>query len=98
MLRMFLVAWATCAFAQEQPVRPAEIDPNTKIEGGADLRGSGAGAGAGARDEEKRQTDKSPVQPRDELDQNRPEQDKPISERKPREREDASKGETNAPR
>jgi len=98
MLRIFLVAWTTCALAQEQPVRPTEIDPNTRIEGGADLRGSGAGAGAGARDEEKRQADKSPVQPRDEPEQNRPGQDKPISERKPRQSEDAPKGETTAPR
>ena len=87
---------ATAAFAQQ---RPAEIDPNTKIEGGADPRGSGARAGAQPRANP--ETDARPqgrevgVEPQ-KID---PKEDRPISARKPqdvdRERaEDAAKGET----
>ena len=79
------------ALAQEQE-RRIEIDPNTKIEGGADVRGSGAGAGSGARPDN-RIENKAPVD-----EQKRIEKDKPTSERKPQEREpepeDAAKGVT----
>lgn len=68
------------ALAQEQE-RRLEIDPNTKIEGGADVRGSGANAGASARPDSKTE-DKAPVD-----EQKRTEKDKPTSERKPQERE-----------
>jgi hypothetical protein len=68
------------AFAQEKE-RGLEIDPNTKIEGGADVRGSGANAGASARPDGKIE-DKTPLE-----EQKQPEKDKPISERKPQERE-----------
>ena len=75
------------ALAQEQE-RRLEIDPNTKIEGGADVRGSGANAGASARPDNKVE-DKTPLD-----EHKRIEKDKPISERKPQEREpeDAAKG------
>ncbi|HWM42082.1 MAG TPA: hypothetical protein VNP36_06560 [Burkholderiales bacterium] len=69
------------ALAQEQE-RRLEIDPNTKIEGGADVRGSGANAGASARPDSKIE-DKTPVDER----KQEVEKDKPISERKPQERE-----------
>ena len=87
--------------------RPLDIDPNTKTQGGADLRGSGANAGAGAQSDNKIETDKSRAGPADESrvhergnvagpDKSGPEKDKPVSERKPHEREleDASKGAT----
>lgn len=76
------------AVAQER--RP-EIDPNTKIEGGADVRGSGANAGAGRP--ESRIENNTRIEP----DKKAPERDKPISERKPQERErddEPAKGET----
>jgi hypothetical protein len=90
------------AVAQQQPT---EIDPNTKIHGGADVRGSGADAGAGSRVETEPRRDESPAniarpEPLD------PKEDKPISARKPQERErerereregDAAKGETAKP-
>lgn len=66
------------AGAQE---RPPDVDPNTKIEGGADLRGSGAEAGASAVPHDK--NDKNMTQP----EKRDPEKDKPISERRPQERE-----------
>ena len=76
------------SFAQERPapVQPSDVDPNTKIEGGADLRGSGAAAGAGAG------PDKKIENPQDKRDL---EKEKPTSERKPqeREREEADKAE-----
>ena len=67
---------------------PLEIDPNTRIQGGADPRGSGAAAGAGVRRDNKMDTE-----PRDEPpgtnvprpDKTEPDRDQPISERKPRE-------------
>jgi hypothetical protein len=83
-----------------------EIDPNTKIEGGADVRGSGANAGAGARSDNKIESE-SRVERREEPredergnvagpDRTAAEKDKPVSARKPQEREleDASKGAT----
>ena len=39
---------SSAAFAAQPPL---EIDPNTRIQGGADVRGSGAAAGAGMRDD-----------------------------------------------
>jgi hypothetical protein len=78
---------------------PLDIDPNTKIQGGADVRGSGANAGADAQSEKKPTLEN---EKRDEIarpDARSDEKDKPISERKPREREseDASRGETKLP-
>jgi hypothetical protein len=83
------------AVAQDRPV---EIDPNTRIQGGADVRGSGANAGAGARPDNKIESD-TRVGERGNVagpDKGGHEKDKPISERKPQEREpeDASKGGT----
>ena len=81
-----------------------DVDPNTKTEGGADLRGSGANAGSGARSDDKledgaRLGRSEPPRPAERGDVAGPdtaaaEKDKPISARKPREREleDASKG------
>lgn len=81
-----LAVLAPWAAAQERPV---EIDPNTKTQGGADVRGSGADAGENkasnkARAEEERRDAK----------------DKPLAERKPREEresEEAAKGATAKP-
>lgn len=75
------------AVAQDRPV---EIDPNTRIQGGADVRGSGANAGAGAQPDHKIESN---TRVPDKSDQ---EKDKPISERKPQEREPehAAKGAT----
>jgi hypothetical protein len=83
-----------------------EIDPNTKIEGGADVRGSGANAGAGARSDNKIESETRVgrrEEPREDErgnvagpDPTAAEKDKPVSARKPQEREleDASKGAT----
>jgi hypothetical protein len=85
---------------------PVDVDPNTKTEGGADLRGSGANAGSGAPSDGKIQNGtrlerSEPPRPPERGDVAGPdaaaaEKDKPISARKPREREleDASKGGT----
>jgi hypothetical protein len=89
-LPILLLIWTSSVLAQERSARPIEIDPNTKIEGGADVRGSGASAGAGTRSEEKTDADKPRMQQREDPEQNRPEKDKPTSERKPQEREDPS--------
>jgi hypothetical protein len=91
--------------AAEGAERPQEIDANTKIQGGADVRGSGANAGAGAQTDNKIETDKSavgvPSETRGEVrsEPRADEKDKPISERKPQEREpeDAAKGATAKP-
>jgi hypothetical protein len=101
-LAFALSLFSAVAFGAE---RPLDIDPNTKTQGGADLRGSGANAGAGAQSDNKIETDKSRAESVDETrvhergtvagpDKSAPEKDKPISERKPQEREleDASKG------
>ena len=76
------------ALAQDRRV---EVDPNTKIEGGADVRGSGANAGAGAQPDNRSESRTGNVAGPDRPD---PEKDKPTSERKPqeREREEAAKG------
>jgi hypothetical protein len=89
-LFLSLLGYLFPGFTQERPARPIEIDPNTKIEGGADVRGSGASAGASTRSEEKTDADKPRTQQREDAEQNRPEKDKPISARKPQEREDPS--------
>jgi hypothetical protein len=103
---IMLVALAHCAAAQDR----VEIDPNTRIQGGADLRGSGANAGAGAQPDSAQ-----PAQPEGKLetparveergsvagpDRIDPDKDKPISARKPqeREREDAAQGAGTRPR
>ena len=106
-LALVLTLFGLAAVAAE---RPLDIDPNTKTQGGADLRGSGANAGAGAQSDNKIETNKSRAEPADESrghergnvagpDKSGPEKDQPISERKPREREpeDASKGGTAQP-
>lgn len=87
-----LVGLVLPAFAQDRPI---EIDPNTRIQGGADVRGSGANAGAGAKPDDKIENN-----PRIDPDNSGHEKDKPISERKPQDREpeDAAKGETARPR
>ena len=89
LIGLALLALAFPAAAQERPVRPAEIDPNTKIQGGASSeKKSEAEPRVGQREDAARpeKTD--------------PKEDKPISERKPqeREREDAAKGDTALPR
>jgi hypothetical protein len=85
---LLLLALCLPAVAQERRV---EVDPNTKIEGGADVRGSGANAGAGAQPDNRSESKTGNVAGPDRPDA---EKDKPISERKPqeREREEAAKG------
>ena len=91
MRRAFAFGLALAAFAVYAEERPVEIDQNTKIQGGADVRGSGAHAGAGARSDNKVEG-----QPRANEDARRdvaqPDkterlEDRPISERRPREPE-----------
>ena len=79
---------ASVVFADERPV---EIDQNTKIQGGADVRGSGANAGAGARSDNKVESEQRSGEDRC-RDVAQPEkmerrEDKPISERRPSEAE-----------
>ena len=85
-----LVLMAVMPFSLAQQ-RPRDIDPNTKIEGGADVRSSGANAGAGTSTEDKIEPEKSPPRPPGEprIEERRdPDQDKPTSERKPQERDE----------
>ena len=90
-MRLFLfllIGWSLLAFGQQ---RPRDIDPNTRIEGGADVRSSGANAGAGRSTEDKLEPEKAPPPSRSEprIEQRRdPDPDKPISERKPQERDE----------
>lgn len=83
---LILCTFAVAAVAAERPV---EIDPNTRIQGGADVRGSGANAGAGAQTDTRIEADKSGAGASSEVrgeartDKSDPEKDKPISERKP---------------
>jgi hypothetical protein len=104
---LFALLLGMCSFAAFPAESPVDIDPNTKTQGGADVRGSGANAGAGAQTDNRIETEKSQAEPADEPrihergnvagpDKSGPEKDKPVSERKPqeREREGASKGET----
>ena len=77
---------ACSAFAAQPPL---EIDPNTRIQGGADMRGSGAAAGAGARRDDKMDTEPRVEPPGNNVQrpgQSESDKDKPISERKPTER------------
>jgi hypothetical protein len=87
----------TCASVAPAQQRPPEIDPNTKIEGGADLRSSGANAGGGASTDDRLKTEKarSPTHDKSRIDErgnvagpeSDAEKDKPISERKPKQEE-----------
>ena len=94
MRRAFALGLALAAFAVFAEERPVEIDQNTKIQGGADVRGSGAHAGAGARSDNKveRQPRTTEDTRRDvaEPDQAERREDRPISERRPREPEPQS--------
>jgi hypothetical protein len=78
---------SSAAFAAQPPL---EIDPNTRIQGGADVRGSGAAAGAGMRDD--KMDTGSRVEPAGNNvkrpDKSESNKDQPISERKPTERQD----------
>ena len=78
-----LLSWATVAPAQQ---RPPEIDPNTKIEGGADLRSSGANAGTGASRDERTKIEKTRAPAREEqrADRSDAEKDRPMSDRNPK--------------
>jgi hypothetical protein len=73
---LFLLLLPLSALAADKPI---DIDPNTKIQGGADVRGSGANAGTGANVEEPKKED-AEIKPKE-----KDEKDKPTSERKPRE-------------
>ncbi len=94
-----LVLISPMAFAQERPV---EVDPNTKIQGGADVPASAGTAGAGARTDNRMESEPR-VEQRGEVagpDRARVEKEKPISARKPEEprpEDDAAKGETAKP-
>lgn len=67
--------------------RSADIDPNTKIQGGADLRGSGAGAGA-TSDNKPPPEEKIESVPRiDEPENTDLRKDKPVSAREPQQGE-----------
>ena len=80
-------ALAAPAAAQQTPT---EIDPNTKTQGGADVRGSGANAGEKVDPEKARAEE-----------ERRDTKDKPMAERKPREEpretEEAAKGSSAKP-
>jgi hypothetical protein len=100
-LGFICLAFSLTVLAQPRPI---EIDPNTKIEGGADVRESGGNAGAGAHSDNKPQAgERTESEPR--LDERgdvaRPEKtdplkDKPVSEREPqqRDREEGARGGT----
>ena len=104
MLRSLFLLLSLLALPVKAAQAPIDVDPNTKTEGGADLRGSGANAGSGARSDDKidegaRVEPRALPRPAERGDVAGPEaaaaeKDKPISARKPREREleDASKG------
>ena len=103
MKRVILFGLAFAAVAVLAEERPVEIDQNTKIHGGADVRGSGANAGAGARSDNKPEGEpRSSEDPRRDVaqpDKVERREDKPISERKPSEPEPqpASRGDTIPP-
>ena len=83
LLALFLLI-APVAWAQE---RPSEMDPNTKIQGGADVPASAGAAGVGARTDNRMQSEPR-VEQRGEVagpDRARIDQEKPISARKPEE-------------
>jgi hypothetical protein len=81
---------SSAAFAAQPPL---EIDPNTRIQGGADVSGSGAAAGAGMRDH-KMDTGSRVEPPGNSVehpDKSESNKDHPFSERKPTEREERRK-------
>ena len=94
MKRAIAVGLALAAFAVFAEERPVEIDQNTKIQGGADVRGSGAHAGAGARSDNRVEsgprTTEDPRRDVAEPDKAERREDRPISERRPREPEPQS--------
>ena len=87
---IFVLLAAGPALAQQKPI---DIDPNTKTEGGADVRESGARAGARIEDKMERDNRR--------IDADSAEKDKPVTARKPREEErpseEAAKGSTAKP-
>jgi hypothetical protein len=106
MRRIAFLFFTMIALALSAAEAPIDVDPNTKTEGGADLRGSGANAGSGARTDDKiddgaRVMRPEPPRPAERGDIAGPDaaaaqKEKPISARKPRETEleEASKGAT----
>jgi hypothetical protein len=79
---------------------PLEIDPNTRIQGGADQRGSGAAAGAGMRRDNKMDSEprlEAPGNNAQRPDKVDPDRDKPFSERKPGERDQAEERKKSQP-
>lgn len=100
-LGLLCLAISWTVLAQQRPI---EIDPNTKIQGGADVRESGANAGAGAQADDKPQVgDRTESEPRIDArgdiarpDKTDPLKDKPVSEREPqqRDREEGARGGT----
>ena len=83
-MRLVLIAILTLAglaLAAPREEARVEVDPNTKIEGGADVHGSGAAA-AGTTTPADEKEQKNPAKP----EEREPEKDKPTSERKPQER------------
>jgi hypothetical protein len=89
---------SSAAYAAQPPL---EIDPNTRIQGGADVRGSGAAAGAGMRRDDKMDTGPRVEPPGNNVerpDKGESDKDQPISERKPTERQERSKDEPVQPR
>ena len=83
-LLAFLLLIAPMVWAQE---RPLEVDPNTKIQGGADVPASAGTAGAGARTDNRMESEPRTEQ-RGEVagpDRARIDKEKPISARKPEE-------------
>ena len=94
-----LILVSSMVWAQE---RPQEVDPNTKIQGGADVPPSAGTAGAGARTDNRMESEPRAEQ-RGEVagpDGARMDKEKPISARKPEEsrpEDDAAKGETAKP-
>jgi hypothetical protein len=103
-LGFICLALSLTVLAQQRPI---EIDPNTRIQGGADVRESGGNAGAGAQSDNKHQAvDRAESEPRiDERgDVARPQntdplRDMPVSEREPQQRgrEDGARGGTTPP-
>lgn len=98
-LLALLLLFIPVASAQQ---RPTDIDPNTKIQGGADVPASAGTAGAGARTDNRMESEPR-VENRGEVagpDRARIEKEKPVSARKPEEprpEDDAAKGETAKP-
>ena len=98
-LLALILLFLPTANAQE---RPTEIDPNTKIQGGADVPASAGTAGAGARTDNRMESAPRVEQRGDGAgpDRARSDKEKPISARKPEEprpEDDAAKGETAKP-